>query len=135
MRSLLSRILVVGCLALLTTGACAGVAGAQGANPFTPLPPAPVDTSTLQTSTSTSTTTTDDGLERWQEVLIFLAGIALLTGIGVAIVGDAKRKAPVSEAELEGAHKPSPAGARKAQSKAKNRKKAKAQRQARKHNR
>lgn len=135
MRSLLSRILVVGFLAVLSTCAFTSVAAAQGANPFVPLPQAAPDTSTLQTATSTTTSTTDDGLERWQEILIFLAGVALLAGIGFAIVGDAKKVAPVTEGELEGGHTPSAAGARKAQSKAANRKKGKAQRAARKHNR
>jgi hypothetical protein len=131
MRTLIARILVLSCLALAAAGPA--VAAAQ-VNPFDNLPPAQQDTSTVQTTTST-TTGQDDGLQRWQEVLIFLAGIALIAGIGFAIVGDARKNAPVTEDEIAGAHKSSAAGARKAHSKAKSRKKAKAARAARKHNR
>lgn len=131
MRRLLSRILTVCCL-VLALGTAPALA--QG-NPFSPLPtPAPT-TDTTTTVTTSSSSSTDDGLDRWQEVLIFLAGVALIAAIGFAIVGDARKVAPVSQEELEGGHERSPAGARKAQSKAKARKKGKAQRQARKHNR
>jgi hypothetical protein len=37
---------------------------------------------------------TDDGLETWQQVLIFAAGIVLLGGIAAAIMSDARRSAP-----------------------------------------
>lgn len=132
MRRLLSRILAVCCLSLALTAA---PAVAQGSSPFAPLPtPAPT-TDTTTTTTTTSTSSSDDGLRRWQEILIFLAGVALIAGIGFAIVKDARKVAPVTEGELEGGHERSAAGARKAQSKAKARKKGKAQRQARRHNR
>ena len=36
----------------------------------------------------------DDGLETWQQVLIFAAGIILLGGIAAAIMRDARRSAP-----------------------------------------
>jgi hypothetical protein len=36
----------------------------------------------------------DDGLETWQQVLIFTAGVVLLGGIALAIVADARRNAP-----------------------------------------
>jgi hypothetical protein len=36
---------------------------------------------------------TDDGLETWQQVLIFAAGVVLLGGISVAIIGDARHRA------------------------------------------
>ncbi len=131
MRTLLARLLVLTCLAFALVGP--SVAGAQS-NPFGGLPPAQEDTTTV-TTTSTSQTTDDGGLERWQELLIFFAGVALLAGIAFAIVGDARRNAPVTADEAAGAHKHGTGGARKAQDKAKARKKAKAQRQARKHNR
>jgi hypothetical protein len=38
-------------------------------------------------------TTGNGGLETWQEVLIFCAGLVLLLGIGFAIVGDARERA------------------------------------------
>jgi hypothetical protein len=131
MRTLIARVLVLACLAAAAAGP--GVAAAQ-VNPFDGLPPAQQDTSTVQTTTSTATDQSD-GLKRWQEVLIFLAGVALIAGIGFAIVGDARKNAPVTEDELAGAHKSSAAGARKAHGKAKARKRAKAAKAARKHNR
>ncbi len=131
MRSLLARILVLTCLAVLALGP--SVAGAQS-NPFSGLPPAQPDTTTVDT-TGGAPTTDDGGLDRWQEVLIFLAGVALLMGIAFAIVGDARKNAPVTAEEAAGAHKHGTGGARKAQDKAKARKRAKAQRQARKRNR
>jgi hypothetical protein len=130
MRKLLARVLVLSCLALAVAGP--SVAGAQ-TDPFGGLPPAQQETTTVDTTTTT--TADDGGLERWQEVLIFFAGVALLTGIAVAIVGDARKNAPVTADEAAGAHRHGTGGARKAQDKAKARKKAKAQRQARKHNR
>jgi hypothetical protein len=136
MRKLLSRILLVCLLTVLTAGSVAGGAAAQAGNPFTPLPQAAPDTTTVDTTTTSSTgAVTDDGLERWQEILIFLAGVALLAGIAFAIIGDARRAAPVTEDDAAGAHQSSAAGARKGQSKAKARKKAKAARAARKQNR
>ena len=36
---------------------------------------------------------TDDGLETWQQALIFAAGVVLLGGISVAIIGDARHRA------------------------------------------
>lgn len=131
MRKLIARVLVLTCLALAAAGP--GVAAAQS-NPFGGLPPAQQDTSTLQTTTSASSGQSG-GLERWQEILMFLAGVALIAGIGFAIVGDARKTAPVTEDELAGAHKSSAAGARKSHGKAKARKKAKAAKAARRHNR
>jgi hypothetical protein len=131
MRTLLARILVLACLS--SVALAPGLAAAQS-NPFGGLPPAQQDTSTVDT-TSTATTATGGGLKRWQEVLIFFAGVALLTGIAFAIIGDARKKAPVTAEEAAGAHRHGAGGARKSQDKAKARKKAKAQRAARRHNR
>ena len=43
---------------------------------------------------TTDTNPNDDGLEGWQTALIFAAGLVLLGGIALAIVGDARRNAP-----------------------------------------
>ena len=40
-----------------------------------------------------TTTTGGGGLKTWQEVLIFAAGIVLVGGIAVAILGDARERA------------------------------------------
>lgn len=130
MRTLLPRLLILACLAL--AAAAPGVATAQ-TDPFGGLPPSAPQTTTV--APTTTTRTGDDGLERWQQTLIFLAGVALLAGIGFAIVGDARRVAPVTEQESAGAHAGGAAGARKTHDKAKARKKAKAARAARKQNR
>jgi hypothetical protein len=43
---------------------------------------------------------TDDGWETWQTLAVTAAGVLLIAGIGVAIVGDARRAAPVTEDDL-----------------------------------
>lgn len=132
MRSLTARILLVATLAALAFGP--GVALAQDGDPFNGLPAATTNAPAVTTTTA-STTVDNGGLKDWQEILIFLAGVALIAGIGFAIVGDARKVAPVTDAELDGAHQTAKSGARKAQNKAQARKKGKAQRQARKANR
>jgi len=47
-----------------------------------------------ETAPRVTTSGTDDGLEAWQEVLIFGAGVVLLLGIAWAIIGDARQRAP-----------------------------------------
>lgn len=42
---------------------------------------------------------TGDGLQSWQELLIFGGGAILLAGIAYAIVSDARRRAPVSSGQ------------------------------------
>jgi hypothetical protein len=76
-------------------------AAALAQNPFGPLPqPAAPTTGTTTNSGGTTTTSGDSGgLASWQEVLIFLGGVALIIGIGYAIVTDARRNAPVKEGE------------------------------------
>lgn len=132
MRTLTCRALVLTCLALATAGP--GIAVAQ-VNPFGGLPPAQQE-ETPTTPAPTSRSNADEGLKRWQEVVIFLVGVALIGAIGFAIVKDARKNAPVTEDERAGAHRSSStAGPRKVQSKAKARKKAKAAKAARRHNR
>ena len=67
------------------------------ANPLGPLPaPAPTPPETVVVAPSTDG---GDGLETWQEILIFGAGFILLIGIAWAIVSDARSKAPVKAGE------------------------------------
>lgn len=136
MRALMTRALVLCCL--LPAVAWPAVAGAQG-NPFGPITPAvPPPTQTQTTPTTPgSPDTSGDGLGTTSEILIFLAGVVLIGGIGFAIVRDARRKAPVTEDEAAGAHQThgKSAGTRKAQTKAQARKKGKAAKAARRHNR
>ncbi len=135
MRTLIVRLLVLGCL--VHAVAVPAVAGAQG-NPFGPVGPqvAP-PTQTEPAPTTTTGNGADEGLGRTSEILIFLAGVGLIGGIGFAIVRDARRKAPVTEDEAAGAHQThgKAAGTRKAQTKAQARKKGKAAKAARRHNR
>ncbi len=56
--------------------------GAPETTPSTAAPPPETDTNGGS-----------GGLKTWQEVLIFCAGLVLLTGIGFAIVGDARDRA------------------------------------------
>lgn len=123
-------------LALLSTVlALVACAPALGQGAFSPLPQAAPDTTpTAATTTTTKTASDQGGLKRWQEILLFMGGVALIGGIAYAILSDARRLAPVSENEASG-HGITAAGARKAQSKEQARKRAKAARAARKRNR
>lgn len=68
-------------------------------NPFTP--PAPLVPPEQQAAEPANVQDPDEeGLKGWQEALIFVAGAALLFGIGFTIVADAKRRRPVTEEEL-----------------------------------
>jgi hypothetical protein len=46
---------------------------------------------------TTTTAASDRGLKTWQELLIFGAGIVLLAGIAIAIIGDARERAPTRD--------------------------------------
>jgi hypothetical protein len=75
-------------------------AAALAQSPFAPLPQPVEPTTATSTTGGTSTTSGDSGgLQSWQEILIFMAGVALIIGIGYAIVTDARRNAPVKEGE------------------------------------
>jgi hypothetical protein len=54
---------------------------------------APETTTAAPPPPETETTGGNGGLKTWQEVLIFGAGLVLLMGIGLAIVGDARDRA------------------------------------------
>lgn len=96
------RFVLLICLLLAFSAPVAGVAYAQDASPFAPLPQA----TTTPDDTTTTTTTADDsngGLQGWQQVLIFLGGGILIAGIGWAILTDARSHAPVED-ETETQH-------------------------------
>jgi hypothetical protein len=78
--------------AALALGLAPGAARAQ----FAPLPPAQQQTQQTVVVPSNSDT---GGLESWQEILIFAAGVIMLAGIGWAIVSDARSRAPVQEGD------------------------------------
>lgn len=87
---------------------------------------------------TTSSNPADRGLRAWQELLIFGAGIVLLLGIGWAIVGDARHRAPVKDRSRRGEEavdgpRLSPQERRRRKERA--RAKARAARRARRHNR
>lgn len=128
MRRILALTAVAAMLAVLVASA---EAYAQG-GAFGPLPQA--NTTPTTTTVSATTTGSQGGLKTWQEILLFIGGVALIGGISYGILSDAKRAAPVTAEEGAG-HAMTAAGARKAQSKDQARKRAKAARAARKRNR
>jgi hypothetical protein len=67
-------------------------AGAQSA----PSLGAPGEDESAPVVTQTTSSADDGGLETWQQVLIFGAGVVLLGGIAWAIIGDARHRAPVA---------------------------------------
>jgi len=77
-------------------------AAALAQSPFSPLPQAQQPTQTATTTTGNTSSNNGDsgGLSSWQEILIFMGGIALIVGIGYAIVTDARKNAPVKEGEI-----------------------------------
>jgi hypothetical protein len=84
----LKPLLAIAALALAL--AAAAPAAAQQA----PTLGAPETTQTTAAPPPESDTSEGNGgLKTWQEVLIFCAGLALLVGIGFAIVGDARERA------------------------------------------
>jgi hypothetical protein len=80
--------------ALLLALAVAVPAAAQD-NPLGPLPtPAPEPPETVVVAPDNDG---GDGLNSWQQALIFGGGLILLGGIAYAIVSDARRRAPVTD--------------------------------------
>jgi len=77
-------------LALLVTLAALGLPGSALGQSAPELgAPEPQETAPPPVTTDP----TDDGLETWQQALIFAAGVVLLAGISVAIIGDARHRA------------------------------------------
>ena len=83
--------------ALLLSFALVAPSAAQD-NPFAPLPtPAPEPPETVVVAPDPDG---GDGLDPWQQALIFGGGLILLGGIAYAIVSDARRRAPVTEQQM-----------------------------------
>jgi hypothetical protein len=117
---------------LAAPGAPAAVAQSS---PFAPLPQQAPQTPTVVPSTD-GNVSDGGGLTTFQQVLIFGGGVALILGIAFAILGDARKHAPVERgpdgrpaAEGAGAH------GSKRYDKARARSRAKRARAARKRNR
>jgi flagellar biosynthesis/type III secretory pathway M-ring protein FliF/YscJ len=116
----------------------APLAGAQSGSPFDySVPPAPAQTvqQTATTNTTTQSNQFSDGLQTWQAVLIVLGGVLLLFGIAFAIMRDARSRAPVDEDEATAPQHARDAHVTARNAKRRQRQKAKAVRQQRKHNR
>jgi hypothetical protein len=91
----LSLLALAAVLAVLAAPAAA-LAQSGGAGPSSPGLGAPEPEETAPAPVTTDDPA-DDGLETWQQVLIFAAGIVLLGGIAAAIMSDARRNAPVRD--------------------------------------
>lgn len=128
-RSVRPAVAVVAALALLAP------AGALAQDPFSPLPPpqgpAP---SPEPTPVPVDPEVVDDGLSAWQQVAILAAAVALLAGIGYAIVSDARRRAPAKDPVSASSADEQP-GAPASRSKERRRERAKAARRQRRRNR
>src|SRR5206468_3353387 len=61
---------------------------------------APQQTETAPQPVTTAASSGGGGLKTWQEILIFGAGVVLLAGIAIAIISDARERAPAPEGEL-----------------------------------
>jgi hypothetical protein len=64
-------------------------------SPFNQLPPAQTTPTVTAPPANNSSNGGGGGLKTWQELLMFGGGLALLAGIGMIIVRDARQAAPV----------------------------------------
>ena len=119
-------------LIVLVLAVAAAPAAAQN-SPFGGL--APAQTTPDVTVAAPASSGGVAGLQTWQETLIVIAGVALIAGIGLAIVADARSRAPVSEAELGHPGMGGPHPNRSPEAKQRARAKAKAARRQRRANR
>ena len=110
-----------------------GAALAQS-SPFGSLPQADTSTQTPTTTTSTNNST-GGGLSTLQAVLVVVAGVGVITGIGLWIARDARRRAPLTVGDTESAHLAGDAHKHGQASKRKQRARAKAARAQRRRNR
>jgi len=121
-------------IAILLCALAPPVAAVAQQSPFSPLPQAQTQAPTTTTSNTSTSNGDSGGLANWQELLIFMGGVALIIGIGYAIVTDARRNAPVKDQELGHIGEPTKQ-LPKARTKPVRREKARAARAARKRNR
>ena len=110
-----------------------GTALAQS-SPFGSLPQADTSTGT-QTTTTTTNNSTGGGLSTIQAVLVVVAGVGVITGIGLWIARDARRRAPLTVGDTESAHLAGDAHKRGQATKSRQRARAKAARAQRRRNR
>ena len=111
-----------------------GVALAQSSSPFGSLPSAPADTTTTTTQPTTSSST-GGGLSTIQAILVVVAGVGVITAIGLWIARDARRRAPLTAGDTESAHLAGDAHKHGQATKRRQRAKAKAARRQRRRNR
>lgn len=111
-----------------------GAALAQS-SPFDTLPPADTSSQTQPTTTTSTTDSTGGGLSTTQAVLVVIAGVGVITAIGLWIARDARRRAPLTAGDTESAHRMPDAHKRGQAAKRKQRAKARAVREQRRRNR
>ena len=109
-----------------------GAALAQS-SPFGSLPQA--DTSTQPTTTTSTNTSSGGGQSTLEAVLVVAAGVGVITGIGLWIARDARRRAPLTAGDTESAHLAGDAHKHGQATKSKQRARAKAARAQRRRNR
>ncbi len=123
--SRLALLLAVAVLALP-----AGTVFAQS-SPFGDLPAGTPETTQTQSSNSSD----NGGLSKTEAIFVALGGVVVLTGIGILIARDARRRAPVTAGDSEAAHLAADAHKRGRATKQRQRAKAKAARRQRRQNR
>lgn len=129
--------IVLAVAAIAAGPALAPGAGAQS-SPFSPVPEASQPTtqqSTVVQTTNGNSNQIDDGFETWQAILVVMGGVILLTGIALAIMRDARRRAPEAAPDETTPQRTRDAHQSSQKAKQKQRQKDKAARAQRRHNR